>query len=207
VKEKKCKYCGKNYKPDRPLSQVCSFQCAYKLSAKRSLEKEEKNWKKEKAKLKEGLKKHSDYEKELQVEINHIVRLIDKGHKCMMCGNEMKKINACHYHSVGSNNSLRFHLHNNWSGCESCNSYKGGNINGYDVQLLKHFTETQWKFIKFEIVREFQYLKLSKEELIEKRKIAQIIVKSLEKIDLRYNTEERWQLRTHYNLILGIYVN
>lgn len=206
-KQKKCKQCGNLFYPDRPLQYICSFQCSLIYSSNKSERLEVKSWAKEKAKMKDNLKTHSEYEADLQKEINSIVRLIDKGSNCMMCGNKPKKVNACHYHSVGSNNSLRFNLFNNWLGCESCNSYKGGNINGYDVELLKHYSEVQWKYIKFDLVRLYPFVKLSKEDLKYKTKLARTISKSLEIKDLRYNIEDRWGLRKQLNLIIGIYLD
>lgn len=173
----------------------------------RQRKQDEKITRKRNNDLKEVLKTSSDKKKELQEEVNRIVRLIDKGHPCMMCGNsKMKKINACHYHSVGSNDTIRFNLHNNWAGCESCNSFKGGNINGYDLCLIATFGNEYWEEIKFGLTREYKILKLSKPEIDEKIKIAREIIRELKKADRVYTNEERVELRDKYNKRLGMYL-
>ena len=125
----------------------------------------------------------------------------------MMCANpNMKRINACHYHSVGSNGTLRFNLLNNWHGCHKCNSELGGNINGYDIQIVNTYGKQFWEFLKFDLVRKYQYIKLDKEELRELAKQAQGIIKRLEKLDKVYTIAERTELREKINEELNIYV-
>ena len=50
----------------------------------------------------------------IQPIINEIARLIDYGHGCICTGSKNGKMNAGHYISVGSNDTLRFHLENIW---------------------------------------------------------------------------------------------
>lgn len=157
--------------------------------------------------LREALKTTQQKKQELQDKINLICRLIDKGHPCMMCGNaKMKKVNACHYHSVGSNDTIRFNLHNLWSGCESCNNFKGGNINGYDLCLLAAFGNEYWEEVKFGLTREYKEIHLTKPEIVEKMKIADEIILELKKNQRQYDNYERIELRDKYNKKLSIYV-
>lgn len=168
---------------------------------------DEKITKKRDKDLRETLKTLPDKKKELETEINTIVRLIDKGHPCMMCGNsKMKKINACHYHSVGGNDTIRFNLHNIWAGCEPCNSFKGGNLNGYDLCLRSAFDVEYWEEVKFGLTREYKVLKLTKPEVNEKIKIAREIIKELKAKDKVYENYERIELRDKYNKKLGMYL-
>lgn len=168
---------------------------------------DEKITKKRDKDLRETLKTLPQKKEELQDEINLIARLIDNGYPCMMCGNpSMKRINGCHYHSVGSNDTIRFNLHNIWAGCHSCNHEKGGNINGYDLCLIATFGNEYWEEIKFGLTREYKILKLSKPEIDEKIKIAREIIRELKKADRVYSNEERVELRDKYNKRLGMYL-
>jgi hypothetical protein len=159
----------------------------------------------EKQERKDSIKTKSDYEAELQVPINKIARLIDKGSSCMMCNNVMKRTNGCHYHSRGANTTLRFHLYNIWIGCHSCNSEKGGNIIGYDNRLIEVYDREKWEYIKFDIVRTIQPLHLTIDELKQAKIEANKIVRELEKLDMVYPPIVRWTMRHKYNLRIGIY--
>jgi len=166
--------------------------------------KKQKDWNKEKKQINESLKTKSEHEKELQPIINQIAREIDKDNLCLMCGKPPKKKNGCHYHSVGSNASLRFNLFNIWLGCESCNKWKGGNINGYDVELIKYYGKEKWEYIKFDLVRLHPTIHLSIPELKALKIVCRNILKEVKKLPpLTY--EQRWKLREKLNKKIGIY--
>lgn len=155
--------------------------------------------------MKEGLLKHSDYENILQQLINKIVRLIDQGNPCISHNGMGKKINAGHYHSVGSNNSLRFNLFNIFSQCEGCNNFKGSNRTGYDEGLKKLFGFDEWLYINEGILLKYREVKLSVPELKEAiTKCKEIIVKLQKDKSIR-SPEERLQMRYELNRQIGIY--
>ena len=202
----KCKNCKINFKPKYPLQKFCfgNEECrnaAYQFA----IDQKQKSWNKRKKKLKEELKTLSDYKKDLETEINKIVRLIDYGSNCMMCDKPMNKKNACHYHSVGSNESLRFNLHNIHIGCENCNTHKSGNIIEYDETLIKYYGSEYWEYVKFDIKRLYKLIKLSKDDIKLLIKKARLIVKELENCNKIRTFKERKQLRDIYNKELGIY--
>lgn len=163
-----------------------------------------KEWRKEKKVLKDKLKTKSEHENELQIIFNKIAREIDKDSLCLMCGNQPKKENGCHYHSVGSNPTLRFNLFNIWLGCEKCNKWLGGNINGYDNELIKHYGRDKWEYIKFDIVRLHPTIKLSIPELKEIKVEAKVILKEVSDLP-KLNHLQRWELRKEINKRIGIY--
>jgi len=211
TKNKKCKNkdCNKLFDQIRFGQVACSIQCAIEIDRQKRKAKEAKEWRQEKKQRKEKLKTLNDWCKDLETEINKIVRLIDKGNPCMMCSvHPMKKVNACHYHSVGSSPSLRFNLFNEWTGCESCNNHKGGNIHGYDILLIEKYGREKWEYIKFDLIRLYPYLGLTIPELKEKIKEARKIVKELKSIDLLtpYPYSLRWSMREKYNKRLKIYL-
>lgn len=132
-KPKKCKQCAELFQPVRPLQSACSFECAIELTNK----KKAKEWKVEKAKMKEKLKTKSDYLKEVQVIFNKFIRERDKGLNCISCNKPAKKENAGHYRSVGGNPELRFHELNCHLQCEYCNTYLHSNAINYRINLIK----------------------------------------------------------------------
>ena len=206
---RKCRNCKVKFNPRFKTTENYCWNSECKeveinLFFENKKKKESKDWKKEKKAIKQRLKTHSDFEKELQILINRIVLLIDKDHDCMSCPNNGRP-NAGHYHSVGSNNSLRFNLINNWKQCVHCNQHKSGNIIGYDEGLIKEYGKSFWEFIKFQIKRDYPLIKLSKEDLEEKKSVARGIIKWLELQDKTYTSMERVRLREKFNTQLGIY--
>jgi len=167
---------------------------------------EAKKWAQIKKEKKAALKTLTDWKKDLQDVINEIVRLIDKDCPCMMCSDsEMKRINACHYHSRGSHPALQFHLLNNWAGCSQCNNEKGGNLHGYDMLLIEKFGRERWEYIKFELTRLYGHLGITIPEIKEVLPEAKQIRSELKSTNLVYTYEMRWKLRVKYNKRLGIY--
>ena len=207
----RCKCCKDKFEVKYFLQKYCmdKDECikAFSESVKEKKQKtESKAWNKEKRQRIDKLKTLTDWKKDLEKLINAIVRLIDKGNPCMMCsGHPMKRINACHYHAVGGNDTIRFNLFNIWAGCHSCNSEKGGNIHGYDVLLIEKQGRERWEYVKFDLLRIYKYIGLSIPEIKEAIVIARKIKRELEKIDKVYSYEMRWKLRTKYNERLNIY--
>jgi hypothetical protein len=207
----RCKNCKQKFEAKVFLQKFCfKTECVsvFLQSVKEDkAKKEKKAWSKRREKMKENIRTLSDWSALLQDEINLIARLIDKDKPCLMCATyPMKRINGCHYHSVGSNSTIRFNLLNVWAGCHSCNSEKGGNINGYDTELIKEYGKEFWESIKFGLPLKYTYIGLMihdiKFVLPEARKIA----RELKKVDLTYTSKQRIVLRNKYNERLGIYL-
>jgi hypothetical protein len=156
--------------------------------------------------LKENIKTLSDYQKELQKEINTIVRLIDKGFQCISTGKPLNdKFDAGHLFSVGSNPTLRFNLLNIYAQSVYANQY----LSGDQINFIKGIEENYGNGLKSIVMRlksDYNTIKLSKEDLKEKIIIARSIVKHLKLENKIYNSVERIELRKKYNKMLGIYV-
>ena len=152
MKPKKCKQCQMIYQPTKPLQQVCSYECAIAKAKAEREKKEAKEWNKRKKEQKEKLKTLTDWKKDLEREINAIVKLIDKGQTCISCGGSGKE-QAGHYHSVGSNDSIRFNLDNIYGQCIHCNMHLSGNIIGYDLGLIEVYGKEYWNYVKFDLVK------------------------------------------------------
>jgi Bacteriophage Lambda NinG protein len=165
----------------------------------------DKKAKVEKKQLKEKLKTKSDYEKELQKEINTIVRLVDKGSVCHSTLNPLNdKFDAGHFFSCGSNPSIRFNLMNIYSQSVYANQYLSGDQINF-MNGLEEIYGTEHKDLVMSLKSKYPILKLAIQELKEKIAIAREIVRELKAINLTYSPKVRLELRRKYNEILGIY--
>ena len=162
------------------------------------------DWSKEKILIKEKLKTLSDWQKDLEKPINKICCLLDKGSGCISCNGHTTP-QAGHFHTVKSNPSIRFNLHNLHLQDYNCNCAKGGNIQKYDLGLIERYGKTYWEYVKFGIVSDFPLLKMAKNEYQEKINIANGIVKWLQLQNKTYDKNERLELREKFNKDLGIY--
>jgi hypothetical protein len=204
---KKCKSCGKQFEPSNTIQSVCGLKCALKVSAAKTKQKAAEK-KKLNLKLKESLKTLGDYKKELQIEVNKIVRLIDEGCKCLACGVTNAKFDASHFRGVGAWDNLRFNLHNIYSGCARCNTYQNGNLIKFREGIIETFGDTQMAFMD-DLNVIYPIVKLNKDELAERTKTAKKIVKELIELNksakLPRTADDRIHLRTKYNTLLKIY--
>jgi chromosome segregation ATPase len=208
-KKKQCKQCKKEFQPIRPLQQVCDYKCAYELAIVRAELKEKKDWNKRKKELKEELKTPSEYKEDLQKEINHIVRLIDKGHECISSGAKVYQVNAGHLYAVGSHPELRFNLLNIYNQRVHDNKYKGGNGIVYKERIKEVFGLEVFEEIESLKLR-YKHLDLSvpeiKSAIKEARKAVRYLEKHTKDLEKPYITEDRIHLRRFYNDLIGIYL-
>jgi len=179
------------------------------IMQKRIIPKAKVNISKEQKKVdsetRESLKTLSDYSKELQKEINTIVRLIDKGFICISSQKPLNdKYDAGHFYSVGSNPTLRFHLLNIYAQSVYANQY----LSGDQINFINGIKENYGSGLKSIVLRlksDYKLIKLSKEDLKEKIIIARSIVKHLKIENKTYNSVERIELRKKFNKMIGIY--
>ena len=175
------------------------------IFAKRKIQVTSKREKAFKDDLRQKLKTNSDYCKELQKEVNTIVRLIDKGSQCISTLKPLNnKFDAGHFYSVGSNPSLRFHLDNIHAQSVYANQYLSGDQMNYLNGLDKVYG-TNYKEYVIDLKRKYPILKLSVDELKEKIVIAKEIVKELKNENSEYDDSARLYLRTLANDRLSIY--
>jgi hypothetical protein len=205
VYQRKCVTCKEKFTPSYSTTICCSPFCAYEYVKKQKTKEADKKWNAEKKELKESLKNKSDYEKDLQKEINTIVRLIDKGSFCHSTKKPLNdKYDAGHFYSVGSNNSIRFNLFNIYAQSVYANQYLSGDQINF-LNVLSEVYGNEHKECVLSLKGLYTYVKLSIEDLKEKIVIARQIVNELKKLDLIYPTKMRLQLRKVYNDRLGIY--
>ena len=202
MKQPKCKNCKQQFTKTQPLQVACSYSCAIELGQAIIRKEIERKWNERKRVYKES---KTDYFKLLQTEINKIARLIDYNQLCISCQKVPKKINGCHFLSVGGHKSLRYNLFNIYAGCEKCNSELGGNVHGFDNGLILVFGKKFWEYLKFQFLQDFHLLQIRETEVKEKLKIARQIVKELEQNLAKRSSQERLEMRKICNERLAIY--
>lgn len=139
----------------------------------------------------------------LQPLINKIIHLIDKDQPCIVKGVKYKNVDAGHFYSVGSNETLSLNLHNIFAQGTHSNRSKGGEPIEYLNGLIKTFGNDYANFILR--LKQHKPLHLTKEELKSKAKICRLIIKELNLQNKTYTNKQRILLRNKYNLILDIY--
>ncbi len=207
MKPKKCIICTEWFSPRfKTTEKCCSVSCAITHATNLREKKDKLNWQKEKKKRTDELKTHSDWSKELQIEVNTIVRLIDKGAPCISSlrnGNE--QMQGGHRFSVGAFPQLRFNLFNIHGQTASENMYNSGNPDGYDHGLSCIYGDKYLKEVHG-LKKKYPILKLSITELIHAKARAKKIVKGLKELNATFTPEQRIELRRKYNKILNIYL-
>jgi len=204
INPKKCRHCGKEFKPKRLSTEiVCSLQCAIDYARSR-------NGKINVEKVTSKTRQFPEvYLKEnqvtLQTEINSIIRLIDKGQKCIDCHRRgTPQWDAGHYNSRGNEPALRYHLDNIFIQTSYCNNHSEGNkgafIDGieqaYGKKYRRHVEGLKGKYKRIPISA-VDYPKIIKE--------ARKIVRELRKANEVYSHNNRIYLRNIFNQRLGIY--
>jgi hypothetical protein len=167
-----------------------------------------KSFQKQKTKeMKENVKTKSDYEKELQKEINTIVRLIDKDQVCISTLKPLNaKFDAGHFYSCGSTPSLRFNLNNIFAQSVYANQYLSGDQINFLSGLSQLYGENYKEYV-LNLKSVYKELKLHIYEIKDKIKIAREIVKELKEQNEVYDADTRRFLRNIYNLRIGIYLD
>ncbi len=163
----RCKECKEKFEPKYFNQKFCmNYDECIKAHSTWANEKE---WKKKKKEIKESLKTHSDYVKELQVVFNRYIRLRDKDKPCISCKTILKgKYDAGHFLSVGNYPGLRFNEKNVHGQCVHCNQWRGGNLHEYRDNLEVRIGEEELR--KLELSRDTSN-KLTIPELIELKEL------------------------------------
>jgi hypothetical protein len=178
VRFKKCKVCLNKFEvnPFKPLVPVCGITCAITLSNKLKQQEIAKKWRQEKKVMKEKLKTHKDYLRDLQKVFNSYIRLRDKDLECVSCGCSMqgRKGDASHFYSVGGNANLRFNEDNVHLACVPCNQHKHGNIAEYAIRLPLRIGVERFEALK---EKRNKVVKLSIDEINEKIKYYKKLLK------------------------------
>lgn len=151
----------------RPLQQVCSYECSIELAKAKVKEKEYKEWKVKKAKMKENLKTLSDYEKLARIVFQKWIRQRDKDLPCISCNNiAAVQYHAGHYLKAELFTGLIFDPDNCHKQCSRCNDlysgneleYRDGLIHRYGIEFVERLESKKdaarvYKFTKDELIQ------------------------------------------------------
>ena len=141
-KPKTCKFCGSKFTPHpKSFAQpTCiDYKCIKGHRDNLAAKKLARDWKVEKAEIKEKLKTWSDYIQELQKVFNQFIRLRDANLPCISCGTSKNiEYHAGHFIPAGNYGFLRFNEDNVHKQCgKNCNKEKHGNYHEYRPNLIK----------------------------------------------------------------------
>jgi len=136
MKPKKCKVCGREFTPKRPLQYLCSPGCAIQ---KVRLDKEMK-WKNRKKFLKKDLETLPQLKKRARASFQKWIRARDKDQPCISCGTTYaKQWDASHYYKAETHTGLLFDERNAHRSCSYCNSYLHGNVIDYRKGFITRY--------------------------------------------------------------------
>ncbi|MCE3277996.1 MAG: Phi10:1 [Bacteroidetes bacterium] len=208
VKPKKCRYskCDKKFIPFRSTDPTCpNDTCRRGFEAERKKQKElkAKSYNKRKEQIANMATSH--LKDTLQLRINRISKLLDRGHPCMGTGKDDYTTTAGHFFSIGAYPELRYHLMNIFNQDADDNSKNGGRGNkNYEGRLVSTFGLPVYESI-LALKRKIKSLHISGSELKDACRIAHQIIRKLESENKMYTTSERIEKRLEFNQLLGIY--
>lgn len=144
---------------------------------------------------------HKNWSKLLQVEINKIVRHIDKGLPCLariITG----QMHAGHVYARGGHSTIKYNLHNIHR--QSAQSNHFGNDDGKLREgVIREYGQHYMDFISE--LRQTPMLHYNNKEYRELTKKARNIYNELKKNPRAYTKTERIEMRNRINIQLGIY--
>jgi len=181
IKEKKCKVCKCNFEPIQFAQIVCNYKCAIEHSKNLKKLKEQKEWKLEKAVLKDKLKTLGQYEAEAKTSFQKWVRMRDKDYSCISC--EVKETDLWdggHFKKAEIYSGVIFDSHNCHKQCRKCNRFLNGNELMYRLGLIKRYGLDYTDAIELK-ANETRNYKYTKEQLKAIKIKYDILVKELNK--------------------------
>lgn len=142
----------------------------------------------------------------LQNEINLLSRKIDAHFNflCIDCGKPFgKQTDAAHLHNVQGNENIRYNLHNLHSAKSDCNKFSSEHKVGYRKGIEQRYGLEYLKYIDIEIPKQFKYIGLKENEVVEALKIVRKLNREFDNnIDQFKDGKEA---REYFNNLIGIY--
>lgn len=142
-------------------------------------QKEQREWKQEKAVLKNKLKTLGQYEAEAKKSFQKWIRLRDKNQNCISCGiNDTELFDGGHYKKAEIYSGVIFDQNNCHKQCRKCNRFLNGNELMYRQGLIKRYGIEYADAIELK-ANETRNYKYTKEELIAKKIKFDILIKEI----------------------------
>lgn len=108
--------------------------------------------------------------KELQVVFNAYIRMRDEGEPCISCGS-FSKLQAGHFHSVGSYDGLRFNELNVHGECARCNCWDESHLITYRRNLEAKIGRSKYLLLCMQAdeykMNGYKFTRMELQELIE----------------------------------------
>lgn len=180
MKAKKCKVCLNTFIPIQFAQIVCGYKCAIEHSKELKKKKEQREWKANKAILKNNLKTLSEYEAEAKKSFQKYIRMRDAKLPCISCGNQnAKDWSGGHFYAAGTYSGLIFNENNCHKQCNTyCNKYLSGNLLEYRKGLINRYGQDYVDDLDRLSIERRNY-KYTKEELIAKKLQYDIKIKEI----------------------------
>ena len=142
-----CKVCRVKFEPVRQMQTTCSVPCALEFGRAQLERKQAREARQAKAgdrAKREALKGLPELKREAQHAFNAYIRARDRkaGHPCICCGKPLRwgvfggAVDAGHYRSTGSADTLRFHEDNCHAQDAQCNRHGAGRAVDYRLGLI-----------------------------------------------------------------------
>jgi hypothetical protein len=177
MKQKKCKVCQELFTPIQFAQTACGYKCAIIHSKNLKLQKELKDWKAEKAILKDKLKTLGQYEAEAKKSFQKWIRMRDDKQPCISCGIEQTDLwDGGHYKKAEIYSGVIFDENNCHKQCRKCNRFLNGNELNYRQGLIQRYGIDFADQIE-QKANETRNQKFTKEELIAKKLKYDLLIK------------------------------
>jgi hypothetical protein len=177
MKQKKCKVCQEFFTPIQFAQTACGYKCAIIHSKNLKLQKELKDWKVEKAILKDKLKTLGQYEAEAKKSFQKWIRMRDDKQPCISCGIEQTDLwDGGHYKKAEIYSGVIFDENNCHKQCRKCNRFLNGNELNYRQGLIQRYGIDFADQIE-QKANETRNQKFTKEELIAKKLKYDLLIK------------------------------
>ena len=207
----RCKNCKDKFEPKYFDQKFCMIkdECIKAFSDKVQEDKEKaqrKEWAKEKEEKSPDLYLKK-YKGKLDAALQKLARLIDNkfGYNiCIDCGSLFgKQQDGGHFNSKGDNGTLRWNLHNIHSQKSNCNKngLGGGRRLEYYRGLVSRYGQKYADYVDTGLQKEYKYIGLTNQEVGEKLKLVNKILRNFETFEFTGPLAARTQL----NIIIGIY--
>ena len=207
-KRYKCKYCKEYYMMEKEeyqrnsltaRSKCCGSIDCLAQAAGRHIAKSRKEKRVERGKKKMDLKPRSYWENRLQDKVNQIVKMLDSAMPCIARPAAGGKMDAGHFHSVGSAKNLRYHFWNIHKQSVHSNQHKSGDTVAYISGLDIRYGVERREYI-LELHRLYPLMKVSTYDLRHKHyNKANLIIRELKSGNML--------TRDECNMILGIHTS
>jgi len=177
-------------------------------SKKKTEDQQTKEWNETK-KAKRPYTHYKENKKALGSEIQKLARLIDikYGHNtCIDCGQPFTQAqdrDGGHFKSKGSNESIRYNLHNIHSQKSNCNrnGLGGGKERQFFIGLVARYGAEYAQLVDTGLQQKYKYIGLKQADYPEKLAIVRKLIRDLD----TFQFENAYQAREQLNQIIGIY--